>query len=181
MKKYTTKTLILIGLMAAILSILGPLTVPLPFSPVPISFASLALSYSVILLGRKNSTISCLIYLLLGLIGLPIFSNFSSGPSKLLGPTGGYLIGYLLFVSIAGFILDHFPKKILYSILGFTLGTVALYTLGTLWLSYQMDLSFGEAFSLGVLFYIPGDIIKILLASIHGPIIKNRLLQSGNQ
>lgn len=90
-----TKELTLIGLMAALTCIAGPLSLPLPFSPVPISLTNLAIYFSVYILGMKRGTISYLVYLLLGLVGLPVFSAFTSGPAKLFGPTGGYLIGFI--------------------------------------------------------------------------------------
>ncbi len=74
-----TKELTLIGLMAAITCIAGPLSLPLPFSPVPVSLTNLAIYFSVYILGMKRGTISYLVYLLLGLVGLPVFSAFTSG------------------------------------------------------------------------------------------------------
>ena len=97
-----TKELTLIGLMAALTCIAGPLSLPLPFSPVPISLTNLAIYFSVYILGMKRGTISYLVYLLLGLVGLPVFSAFTSGPAKLFGPTGGYLIGFIFIALISG-------------------------------------------------------------------------------
>ena len=83
-----TKEITLIGLMAAVTCIAGPLSLALPFSPVPISLTNLAIYVSVYILGMRRGTISYLVYLLLGLVGLPVFSAFTSGPAKLFGPTG---------------------------------------------------------------------------------------------
>ena len=81
-KFLTTKQMTLIALMTALTCILGPLSIPLPFSPVPISFTNLVLYFSVFVLGTKFSTISYIVYLLIGLVGLPVFSGFSGGPAK---------------------------------------------------------------------------------------------------
>ena len=81
------------ALMAAVTCILAPLSIPI--GPVPISFTNLAIYLSLYLLGWKKGTISYLIYLLLGLVGLPVFSGFTGGPAKLAGPTGGYIIGFI--------------------------------------------------------------------------------------
>ena len=81
-KFLTTKQMTLIALMTALTCILGPLSIPLPFSPVPISFTNLVLYFSVFVLGTKFSTISYIVYLLIGLVGLPVFSGFSGGPDK---------------------------------------------------------------------------------------------------
>ena len=78
-KFLTTKQMTLIALMTALTCILGPLSIPLPFSPVPISFTNLVLYFSVFVLGTKFSTISYIVYLLIGLVGLPVFSGFSGG------------------------------------------------------------------------------------------------------
>ncbi len=96
-----TKEITMIGLMAALTCIAGPLSLPLPFSPVPISLTNLAVYFAVYLLGMKRGTISYCVYLLLGLVGMPVFSAFTSGPAKILGPTGGYLIGFVLWQSSA--------------------------------------------------------------------------------
>ena len=111
-KCLTTKQMTLIALMTALTCILSPLSIPLPFSPVPISFTNLVLYFSVFILGRKFSTISYIVYLLIGLAGLPVFSGFSGGPAKVAGPTGGYLIGFLFLTWIAGFFVEHFKGKL---------------------------------------------------------------------
>ena len=89
---YSAKQLTQIGLMTAIICIVGPFSIPLPFSPVPLSFTTLAIYLAVFVLGMKHGTCSCFLYLLLGTIGLPVFSGFSGGLSRLAGPTGGYLV-----------------------------------------------------------------------------------------
>ena len=97
-----TKTMALIGVMAAVTCILGPLSLAIPVSPVPISLGLLGVAFAVYMLGMKKGTLSVLIYLLLGLVGLPVFSGFSGGFAKLAGPTGGYLIGFLFMIPLTG-------------------------------------------------------------------------------
>lgn len=167
--------LTLIGIMTAVTCILGPMSIPIPFSPVPISFTNLAIYLTAFILGWKKGTISYLIYLLLGLVGLPIFSNFSGGPGKLLGPTGGYLIGFILMAFISGLFIELFHGKVIMYILGLILATSAAYLLGTLWLAYQLDLTFYQALMAGVIPYLVGDGIKIAIAVIVGPMIRKRL------
>ena len=86
------KTLTTTALLAAVLCILGPLSIPI--GPVPISLTSLALYFMVFLVGPKMSAAACAIYILIGFAGLPVFSGFTGGPQKLAGPTGGYIIGF---------------------------------------------------------------------------------------
>lgn len=172
-RKLSTKEIALIGLMAAIMCLAAPFSVPI--GPVPISLATLVIYFSIYLLGAFCGTLSCLIYLLLGLVGLPVFSGFSSGPEKLLGPTGGYLIGYLLMALIGGIFLDRYRKNILLQFLGLVLGTAACYILGTAWLAQQASLSLRAALWAGVIPFIPGDLIKIVAAMVVAPQIRRQL------
>ncbi|MGB8454338.1 MAG: biotin transporter BioY [Anaerocolumna sp.] len=174
-RKITTKELTLIGLMTAITCILGPLSIPLPFSVVPISFTNLAIYFTVFLLGWKKGTISYLIYLLIGFVGVPVFSGFSAGPGKLLGPTGGYLVGFIFLAVISGFMIEKFKGKLYMYALGMILGLLVTYALGTAWLAYQVDLTFYQGLLMGVIPFIPGDILKIAAALILGPILRKNI------
>ena len=107
-QKIKTKQMVLIALMTAVTCVLGPLSIPLPFSPVPISLTNFAIFLAIFVLGMKNGTISFVIYLLLGAVGVPVFSSFRGGLQVLAGPTGGYLIGFIFLALIMGFALDHF-------------------------------------------------------------------------
>jgi biotin transport system substrate-specific component len=184
-----TKELTLIGLMAAITCIAGPLSLPLPFSPVPVSLTNLAIYFSVYILGMKRGTISYLVYLLLGLVGLPVFSAFTSGPAKLFGPTGGYLIGFIFMALICGFCVDRWNGRFVASFLGMAAGTAVCYLFGTVWLAYQMTLSAGQqspnliqalpaAFAAGVLPFIIGDLLKMVLTLVVGAQVRVRVTKA---
>lgn len=173
--KMKTKELTLIGLMTAVTCILGPLSIPMPFSVVPISFTNLAIYFTVFLLGWKKGTISYLIYLLIGVVGVPVFSGFSGGIGKIAGPTGGYLAGFLLLAIISGLFIEKFRGKIYMYALGMVLGLAVTYLLGTTWLAYQLGLTFKEGLFMGVIPYIPGDIVKIAAALILGPILRKNV------
>ena len=164
-----TKKIVLIGLMTAVTCILGPLSIPLPFSPVPISLTNFAIFLAVFILGMKDATISFIIYLLLGAVGVPVFSAFSGGLGKLVGPTGGYLFGFIFLALIMGFFMEHFDRKIVPTIIGMIIGMAVCYIFGTVWLAKLMNLSFNEALALGVLPYLAGDVAKIIIAVIAGP------------
>ncbi len=174
-KKITTKEITLIGLMTAVTCILGPLSMPLPFSVVPITFTNLVIYFTVFLLGWKKGTISYLIYLLIGLVGVPVFSGFEGGLGKLAGPTGGYLIGFVFLAVISGLFIEKCKGKIYMYVFGMVLGLLVTYLFGTAWLAYQLDLTFSEGLFMGVIPYIPGDIIKIAAAVILGPILRRHL------
>lgn len=173
--KSSPRRLVLIAMMTAITCILAPLSIPIPVSPVPISLTNLVLLISVYILGWKDASISFIIYLLLGLAGLPVFSGFSGGLGKIAGPTGGYLAGFIFMTVIAGLAVDIFSGKRLPAVIGMALGTAVAYAFGTAWLAIQMDLTFISALSIGVLPYLAGDTLKIILAVIAGPMLKKRL------
>ena len=99
-KKLTTYQMAVTAVMAAVLCVLGPLTVPI--GAIPISLANLVICLTAWLLGPKFGTLSVAIYLALGVVGLPVFSGYGAGLAKVAGPTGGYLVGYLLLAFIGG-------------------------------------------------------------------------------
>lgn len=170
-----TKEVTLIGLMTAVICILGPLSIPLPFSVVPISFANLAICFTVYILGWKNGTISCLIYLILGLAGVPVFAGFSGGFDKFAGPTGGYLVGFIFLALISGLFIEKFKGKIYMHAIGMFFGMAVTYLLGTVWLSWQLGLTFWQGLLMGVIPYIPGDIFKIVAALMLGPKLRKNV------
>lgn len=174
-----TKQLTLTGLMAAVLCIMGPLSLPVPISPVPVSMGTFAVYLTVYILGMKKGLISILIYLLLGLAGLPVFTGFSGGPAKVFGPTGGYLVGYLFMGMLIGFVTDRWRRDYMAIFLGMLAGTAVLYLFGTIWLAQQAGMSFGTALAAGVLPFIPGDMVKILLAILTGEQVRRRLWRAG--
>ena len=168
-QKIKTKQMVLIALMTAVTCVLGPLSIPLPFSPVPISLTNFAIFLAIFVLGMKNGTISFIIYLLLGAVGVPVFSSFRGGLQVLAGPTGGYLIGFIFLALIMGFALDHFDRKLVPTIIGMIIGMAVCYAFGTVWLAKLLSLSFEEGLMMGVIPYLAGDVAKIIIAAIVGP------------
>lgn len=175
-ERFTVRQLTVIGLMTAVTCILAPLS--LPIGPVPISLTNLAIYFSLYVLGMKKGTISYLIYLLIGFIGVPVFSGFTSGPEKLFGPTGGYLIGFLPMSLIAGVVIDRFVSSKIICFLGMVTGTVVCYGFGTAWLAFQAHLDWKAALFAGVIPFLVGDLAKMLLAMIVGPQIRKQLIRA---
>ena len=167
-----------IGVMTAVICILGPLS--LPIGLVPISFTNLAIYIAIYALEMKKGTISTILYLFIGFVGVPVFSGFTSGPPKLLGPTGGYLIGFVFMALIAGFFIDKFFNKWYLCIVGMILGTAVCYIFGTAWLAYQANLSAKAALAVGVFPFILGDLFKIILSAYIGPKIRKYLVQANS-
>jgi len=148
-QKIRTKQMVLIALMTAVTCVLGPLSIPLPFSPVPISLTNFAIFLAIFVLGMKSGTISFIIYLLLGAIGVPVFSSFRGGLQVLAG--------------------DHFDRKLVPTIIGMIIGMAVCYAFGTVWLAKLLSLSFKEGLMMGVIPYLAGDAAKIIIAAIVGP------------
>ena len=175
----SVKQLALVGLMAAIICVLAPFSLPIPVSPTPISLGTLAIYFVLTVLGLKLGTISVVVYILLGLVGLPVFTGFTGGPGKLFGPTGGYIIGYIFMALICGFFIDKWDNRLLISLLGMILGTMVLYLFGSLWLAFQAGYTLPHALLVGAIPYIPGDVIKIILAVSIGRQVRKRLIRTG--
>ena len=171
-KHMSTAQMTVTALMTAITCILAPMALPIPISPVPISLTNLVIFFMAYILGMKLSVASYVLYLLLGTVGLPVFSGFSGGVGKLLGPTGGYLIGFIFLAAIAGFFVEKFPAKIYMHVVGMIIGMAICYIFGTAWLAGQLGMSFVAALGVGVIPYLPGDTAKIIIAIIAGPQIR---------
>lgn len=174
-----TRTMVLIAMMAAVTCILGPLSLSIPVSPVPISLTNLAVYFTVYVLGMKLGTVSYLIYMLLGLVGLPVFSGISEDTAKLFGPIGGYIIGFIFMVVICGYFIEQWSGKLYMHFIGMVLGTAVCYLFGTVWLAYQANMGFYAALGAGVIPFIPGDLAKIIIALIAGPMIRKWLRTAG--
>lgn len=169
--------MVLTAVMTAVICVLAPLSVPI--GPVPISLATFIIFLAVFVLGTKAAAVSVLLYLLLGLAGLPVFSGYAGGLAKLAGPTGGYIIGYLPMVLIAGIFIDRFIGKPWLTVPGMVLGTAALYVLGTAWFVISMKVTVGEALAMCVYPFIGPDLIKMVLASLIGPVLRSALARAG--
>ncbi len=166
------------ALLTAVFCILAPHTLYLPFSLVGITLGSFLLYLTGLLLGPKLGCVSIGLYLCLGFVGLPVFSGYMAGVGVLLGPTGGFLLGYLPCVAITGSIMNETPggkKGIIRFLMAMFAGTGALYLFGTAWflLVYTNGISFGEALMTCVIPFLPADGIKIgLAAALYKPFMR---------
>ena len=176
-KKLTTYQMAVTALMAAVMCVLGPLTVPI--GAVPISLANFVICLTAWLLGPKFGTLSVAVYLCIGLIGVPVFSGYGAGIAKLAGPTGGYLVGYLLLALIGGLFIEKSNGNPVVSGIGLVLGDAACYVLGTAWFVFQMQCELGYALSVCVYPFIALDLAKIVVSCVVGALLRKRLVQAG--
>ncbi len=165
------KTITGCALFAALMCICGPLSVPI--GPVPVSLTNFVLYFALMIIGTKLTFISYIVYLLLGLVGLPVFSGFAGGVAKVAGPTGGYLVGFLLMVLIGGFLMEKSKSNPVITGIGMVIGTAICYAFGTAWFMFSLDYELLPALSLCVWPFVPFDLIKIVLAIIAGRIVQN--------
>lgn len=173
------KKLAITGAATAVFCILAPVSIPLPVSPVPVSLTSLILFVILYILGWQAGTICYLIYLFMGMLGLPVFSGFSGGMAKLAGPTGGYLAGFIFTALISGWMIEHSGGRRWLEVIGMILGMLAAYLSGTIWLSHLSGNSFRAALIQGVLPFLAGDAVKIVAAVTAAPVLKKRLKRAG--
>lgn len=175
MRNTKLKQLILNAEFAIILAILAQFTIPL--GPIPLTGQTFAVGLIATILGGWNGMISVCIYLLLGLIGLPVFAGFSSGFGALLGPTGGFLIGFIFNALITGWLLEKTSFTLSWSIFANLVGAFVTLVFGSIWLKYGTGMEWLSAFNGGFLpFVIPG-IIKAVLAAICGIAVRRRLVR----
>ena len=162
-----TKDMTVIAAAAALICVAGPLSIPA--GPVPLSLASFAVYIAGAVLGPKKGTIAVALYLVIGTIGVPVFSGFSGGFQKLAGVTGGYLAGYIPCALLTGLGAERAVKSgarrwILPAAMA--AGTLALYGIGTAWFMAQTGNALGAALSLCVVPFLPGDAAKIIGACL---------------
>ncbi len=141
------------------------LAIYLPFSPVPISGQTLAVLLVGALLGSKRGSLAILAYLAEGISGLPVFAGGLTGPAVLMGPTGGYLLGFVFAAFIVGWLAEKgWDKKVISTIGAMVIGNLAIYSVGLLWLAQFVGAS--NVFAAGFVPFLIGDTVKILLAAM---------------
>lgn len=172
-KLFTVRGMVFMAIFAAIICIAAPVSVQI--GPIPITLATFAIYLAGAMLGGKRGMIAVIVYIMLGAVGLPVFSNFNGGFTALLGPTGGYIIGYIPLVLLTGVFSDMNSKKHRKMIAGMLLGTAALYTFGTAWFMIMTQSTLGRALALCALPFIPGDALKIVCVSAIAIPLKSKL------
>ena len=165
---FNLKDMVLMALFAALTCVLAPLAVPI--GPVPISLTNLVIYFSLYVLGWQRATITYIVYLLLGLVGLPVFSGFEAG---------GYLIGFIFMAIVCGLLMQVKKDKkivnIVFCVVGMLIGTAIAYAFGTMWFCYSTGTGLGAAMALCVIPFIPGDLIKIAIAAVVAPTVANQI------
>ncbi len=166
----TTKTLVLSGVLSAILCIVSPISINIGIIPVTLSLFIIFLISS--LTDTKTAMLSVGVYILLGLFGLPVFSGFTGGIQKLFSPTGGFILSYLPISFLVSYTVKKFGKKTSVLFAVFSIATVIAYLFGSVWFSLLTNTGATESVMITVLPFILPDILKIIVSSIIIPKIK---------
>jgi biotin transport system substrate-specific component len=164
-------TLVVCGMMAALVSILAWVSVPLPISPVPVTLQTLGVLLAGGLLGRLYGPVSVAVYVFVGLVGVPVFAGGASGIGELVGPRGGYLIGFILAAFIMGLTADRVCSRgleggraLLLLAAGGTAATLLIYCAGVPWLALVTGMGLSRGLIVGAALFLPGDILKLAVA-----------------
>lgn len=165
-----TTCLVLCGLFAALTAICSYITIPLGFTPIPMNLGTLGVFLAGGLLGRKFGTISIAVYVLMGVVGIPVFAGFQAGIGVLAGPTGGFIIGYIAAAFIIGAAVDRSGtaesgRKVALCIGSLILGTLICYVLGTFWFMALTGTGLWASLAACIFPFIPADGIKIFAAA----------------
>lgn len=173
MNKLMLRDLIAVAFFAALITVGAWISFPLPFSPVPIVLANLFVVLSGAILGKWLGPLSVIVYLLMGIAGIPVFANHTAGPSVIAGPTGGYLIGYVLAAFVTGLLVEYLPgvtrSKTAVTArisVGLTMGALMVYLTGIPWLARVAGMDIQTALIKGFYPYLPGDAVKIIVGTM---------------
>ena len=165
-----------ISLFTALIAVLAQISIPLP-GGVPLTLQTLAVPLAGIVLGPKRGTISALLYVLLGAIGLPVFANFTGGLGIVLGVTGGFIISFPIMALFAGYASNKSVKNpTLWMWL--ILGALVNYAVGTVWCMVVAGLDLAGALTACVIPFIPTAILKIVLTGIFGTMLRTTLMKA---
>ena len=164
MSKINIRQMTLISLFSALTAVGAFIYIPL--YPVPLTLQTLFTLLAGMTLGSVMGASSQIIYVLLGVVGLPVFAGFKAGIGILFGPTGGFLLGFIISAYVIGRIIETIKEKnIFYYLLAGLIGTIIIYIIGLTQLSLITGIGIKKAIAVGMLPFLPGDILKIIAAS----------------
>ena len=176
MKKRTLsiQELCLIGVVTSIFIIMAQISIPMPLG-VPMTMQTFAVMLAGILLGPRKGTIAVGLYILLGAVGLPVFSNFKGGIQCLVGPTGGFLWSFPIMACLTGLGTKYWPRRKSFFVLTLLMGNVINLLCGTAFFAFVQKVPFSAAAATCLFPFIPATIFKIVLVMVAGLNIRKRL------
>ena len=163
MKKMHVVEMSMCALFAALTAVLSQILFPI--GPVPINLALISVYMAGALLGAKYGTVSQVVYVLMGAIGLPVFASFSGGPGVIAGKSGGFIIGYVVCAFLVGFAADRWGRSPKVLIPAMAAGTLLTYFLGIIWFMVVTNIPLVESLGYCVFPFLPGDAVKIAISA----------------
>jgi len=170
---FSVRDMVFTALFAAVLCAVAPFSVTI--GPIPLSFATLIIYIAAGAAGLKYSVLAVALYVFLGAIGVPVFSNFEGGFHKIIGLSGGFIIGYIPCAFASGLTVEVSRGKIWAYAVGMVIGTILLYTCGTIWYMMQSGNPLAVSLAYCVTPFLIGDMIKIALACVVAPQLRKAL------
>jgi biotin transport system substrate-specific component len=163
------RMMVFASLFAALTAAGAFIQVPVPFSPVPVTLQVFFVLLAGSMLKSKWGGLSMIVYTLLGIAGLPVFAGGSSGMGVLLGPTGGYVFGFILAAYTIGKLSEKVENadksSFLINVLNMSAGVLVIYACGFIQLMFVAEVGPGTALALGVIPFLPGEILKTAVAA----------------
>lgn len=162
-----------IALLVAMNCVSAYIVIPLPFSLSPIALQTMFVNLVAFLMTPRQTFMTMLVYILIGLAGIPVFTGGTAGPAKLFGPTGGYIFGFMVAAVLISLLRGGEYSFKRYSLIGVGIGIPVIYLLGALQLKFVTGMDWQAAVLTGVLPFVPLDVVKCLAAAfLAGPIHK---------
>ena len=174
--KIATKDIVSVGMLAAVLSILSQISIPMP-SGVPVTLQTFAVALTGFILAWKLGAASTLVYILVGAVGVPVFSGFKGGVQVLLNYTGGFIWGFIIMVILCGIAATR-TNKVIVALLSMA-GLAICHLFGIIQFMFVMKMGFVESFLMASAPYIIKDIISVFFAYVIGAECRRRLLKAG--
>lgn len=176
MRNKRLKMMIVAALFAAIIAIAAQIMINIP--PVPFTLMTIAVMLTATILGAKYGTLAVTVYVLMGVIGIPVFAGMKGGLGIVLGPTGGYILAIVPAAFLVGVYLEKFGHTKVQAIVANIIAVFIILILGSIWLKVVADLPWVGAFKGGILPFILPDLAKAVVAALIGIIIRNRLVSA---
>ncbi len=188
MKRMTTKDYCQIAIFTAVICIVSQLSIPMP-AGVPITLQTFVIPLAAVVMGTYKGTISTVLYVVIGALGVPVFAGMTGGVDKLIGMTGGFIISFPVLAFFAGIgyysavkacrIKNNKIRFYAVFVAGLIIGTIINYLIGTLWFSYITGNSLTYSFMVCVAPFIVTSLIKIAMIAVFGPVLRRMMVRSG--
>lgn len=164
-ERTTVERLIVLGVANLLLIACSQVRIPLPFTPVPITGQTFGVLLLGALLGSRYGTAVVSTYVLEGAIGLPVFAGWKGGFAALLGPTGGYIIGFIPATFVVGWLFERgWSRHLSTTVAALLLGNAVIYAFGLPWLAFFVG--WNQVLQMGMLPFLPGDLVKLMAATV---------------